>query len=335
MLENRITDPKNVSRQQLDEILRSGFYPTIQFSKQSYSPRLLKKVNRLCSKYGDKLEVRFYGHYSGAFDACVLKDLPDVQWLSVDCLMHIKNEAEIAQLPNLRKLSFGVYHFDDPLFLSTLELTQITRLVLSDNKKKNFDLSPLENCGELDEFFLNGHLKNIAVLSKLPKLAKLGLGSIAKRQKLEFVNEIENLEKLTIILGGRDSIDEIEHANLSELEVVRVRGLNDLGALSRFPNLRRLRVEDQIQLRNISFAGSRLEELSIHNCKSLDRLDGLLDLKGLRHFRTSRTNLDLDSLVEANWPDSMETVAIYSGSEKWNERARKILDEKGFSEYSQ
>jgi hypothetical protein len=211
----------------------------------------------------------------------------------------------------------------------------MTRLVLSDNKKKNFDLSPLENCEKLDEFYLNGHLKNIAAISYLPKLTKLSLGSIAKRQKLEFVNEIPNLDKLTIILGGRENINEVEHASLSELEVVRVRGINDLGRLSRFPNLRRLRVEDQIQLRNISFAGCDLEEVSIHNCKSLDRLDGLLDLKRLRHFRTSRTKLDLDRLVEANWPDTMETVAIYSGSEKWNEQARKILDEKGFGEYSQ
>jgi Leucine-rich repeat (LRR) protein len=249
--------------------------------------------------------------------------------------MHIENEDAIARMPNLRKLSFGVYHFDDPPFLATLDLTQITRLVLSDNKKKNFDLSPLENCTNLDELFLNGHLKSIAALSHLPKLTKLSLGSIAKGQKLKFVNEIPNLDKLTIILGGRENIDEIEHASLNGLEVVRVRGFNYLGDLSRFPNLRRLRVEDQIQLRNVSFTGSNLEEVSIHNCKNLDRLDGLLDLQGLRHFRTSRTKLDLDSLVEANWPDSMETVAVYSGSEKWNVRARSILDEKGFGEYSQ
>jgi Leucine-rich repeat (LRR) protein len=178
-----------------------------------YSPRLLKNVNQLCSEYGDKLEVRFYGHYSGAFDASVLKDLPDAQWLSVDCLMHIENEDAIARMPNLRKLSFGVYHFDDPPFLATLDLTQITRLVLSDNKKKNFDLSPLENCTNLDELFLNGHLKSIAALSHLPKLTKLSLGSITKGQKLKFVNEIPNLDKLTIILGGRENIDEIEHAS--------------------------------------------------------------------------------------------------------------------------
>lgn len=334
MIENRITDPKKVSRENLSEVLGRGVNPTIQFSKPGYSPRLLKKVNKLCSEYGDKLEVRFYGHYSEAFDASVVKHLPDAQWLSIDCLLRISNEDEISRLPNLRKLSFGVYYFDNPDFLATLNLAQICRLALSDVKKKNFDLAPLAQCDELDEFFLNGHTKNIAAISALPKLTRLSLGSISKRRTLEFVNEIPNLKKLTIILGGRENIDELSHLGLRELEILRVRACNDLGDLSRFPNLRRLLVEDQLQLRRISFIGSGVEEVSIHNCKNLDQLDGLLGLKRLRHFRTSRTKLDLDSLVEANWPASMETVAIYSGSEKWNERARRILDKRGYGEYS-
>ena len=335
LLENRITDPKRISREHLEEFLGRGVSPTIQFSKPGYSRRLLKTVNKYCAEYGDKLEVRFFGHCSDAFDASVLKHLPDVQWLSVDCLLRINSEDTIAWLPKLRKLSFGVYHFDSPGFLATLNLSQITRLALTENSKKNFDLSPLAHCDELDEFFLNGHRKNIASISHLPKLRKLSLGSIAKRQTLEFVNEMPNLEKLTIILGGRENFDEVKHPSLSELEVLRVRAINTLGDLSRFPGLRRLLVEDQLQLRSISFDGAGLEEISIHNCKNLERLIGLLELKHLRAFRTSRTKLNLDSLLDANWPESLQTVAIYAGSEKWNERARQILDEKGYTEYSQ
>lgn len=332
MLENRITDPKKVSRKHLDEVLGRGVNPTIQFSKSSYSTRFLKKVNKLCSEYGDKLEVRFYGHCAGTFDASVVRHLPDAQWLSVDCLLHISNEDEIARLQNLRKLSFGVYYFDNPGFLATLDLAQIRRLALSDVKKKNFDLAPLAQCEELDEFFLNGHTKNIAAISRLPKLRVLSLGSIAKRRTLEFVNEIPNLKKLTVILGGRENIDEIEHSGLSDLAVLRVKALSSLGDLSRFPNLRRLHVEDQIQLRSVSLEVSGLEEVSIHNCKNLEQLIGLLKLKQLRAFRTSRTKLDLESLLDANWPESMESVAIYGSSQKWNKRARKVLDEKGYRE---
>jgi len=326
VLENRITDPKRISRAHIDEVLSRGISPTIQFSKRGYSARILKTLNKYCVEYGDKLEVRFYGHYSDAFDAAVLKHLPDVQWLSVDCLLQIENEDAIANLPKLRKLSFGVYDYEKPDFLATVNLSQITRLALTDNKKKNFDLSPMAQCDQLEEFFLTGHRKNIAAISHLPKLRYLSLGSIAKRQTLEFVNEIPNLEKLTIVLGGRQNIDEIVHPGLRDLEVLRVRGLNSLGDFARLPNLRRLQVEDQLQLRSIDFDSAGLEEISLHNCKNLERLNGLLELKRLRAFRTSRTKLDMDGLLEANWPESMEAVALYGRSEKWNKHARQVLD---------
>lgn len=89
---------------------------------------------------------------------------------------------------------------------------------------------------------------------------------------------------------------------------------------------------DQLQRRSISFDGAGLEEISLHNCKNLEHLNGLLKLKRLRAFRISRTKPDLDSLVDAKWPDSMESAAIYGNSEKWNKHARQVLDEKGYRE---
>ncbi|MGI9271736.1 MAG: hypothetical protein ACR2QT_08180 [Woeseiaceae bacterium] len=317
----------------MNKILEGGKNPIIQFSKPGYSACLLKKINTLCEEYEDKLTVRFYAHDTDEFDASVVKHLPDVQYLSVDCLMRIKNEDEIARLRNLRKFSFGVYYFDNPGFLKTLDLAELSRLTLSDTKKKNFDLSPLSQCEALEVLSLNSHTKNIASISQLPKLTRLHLGSIGKRQTLEFVNEISNLEKLTILLGGRENIGEVEHYGLNDLEIIRVRALNDLGDLTRFPNLRRVLVEDQIQLRSISFVGTGLEDVRIRNCKNLEQLDGLFDLTNLRAFHTWQTKLDLDALVEADWPESMGTVAIYSNNQKWNDRARQILDDKGLGEF--
>ena len=327
---DRITDPKRVSGEQIKEILARRIQPTIQFSKPGTSRFVLKAVNKLCALFGDKLQVRFYAHYGDRFDASILRHLPDVRWLSVDCLMHIDNEDEILALPKLSRLGFGVHHFDRPSFLSGLDLSRLTYLVLSENRKKNFDLSPLSDCSKLEELFLNGHTKNISAISTLPSLRTLSLGSIAKRQDLEFVNGIPQLEALTIVLGGRENIDELAHSELRELEVIRVRALSTLGDLLRFPALTRLQVEDQLQLHSVSVAGTNLREVSLHNCKNLERVEGLVDLPGLRVFRTSRTKLDLDALLHANWPESMESVALYSGSQKWNNEARRLLDEKGY-----
>ena len=98
----RINNPENLTQEEIDTILSDGKNPIIQFSEASYSPSLLKKVDSLCAIYGEELEVRFYGHYGGAFDAKVLLSVPHVVNLSVDCLQHIENHEEIGKLQNLK-----------------------------------------------------------------------------------------------------------------------------------------------------------------------------------------------------------------------------------------
>lgn len=331
-MQNRITDPRLVSGRHIDKILAKGGRPTIQFSMPGYSPRVLKSVNRLCRKFGDRLEVRFYGHYSAAFDAAVLAMLPDVQWLSIDCLLRVENIENVYALGNLHKLSFGVYEFDNPDFLSGLNLGSMKSMTLSENRKRNIDLRFLDQCRDLEELLINGHTRNVSAIAGAPKLSRLSLGSMPKKQSLKFVNDLPGLESLTIILGGRENIDELRHGDLHELEVLRVRGLNSLGSLARFPRLRRLRVEDQIQLAGMSFEGSAVQEIIIYNCKNLESLQGLSELGNLTDLRVSRTDLDLDRLLDREWPESLVVLALYSGSQKWNKRAREILAQRGYAE---
>ena len=328
-MEGRLNDPERVSGDQIKEILARKLLPTIQFSKPVTSPVLLKAVDKLCALFGDKLDVRFYAHYSDVFDASILKHLPNVRSLKIDCLMDIVNEDQILELKNLRKLCFGVYNFDRPAFLADLDLRPLTYFGLFENRKRNFDLAPLSECENLETLALACHTKNISALSALPRLRKLRLSYIKKAQTLDFASSIPKLQSLELILGGRENIDELVHSGLRELEVVRVRALNSLGDLTRFPSLKRLEVGDQLQLRDVSVSETNLEEVIFRNCKNLERIDGLLDLPGLRRFRTFGTKLDLDALLNADWPKSMESVDLYSGNFKWEERAREILASKG------
>jgi hypothetical protein len=334
MIESRITDPVKVDGRMIEAVIASGQRPTIQFSQPGYSPELLRSVNHLCAKFGKELEVRFFGHYGGHFDASVLAHIPDVSWLSVDSLMEIVNEQEIANLAPLRRLSFGVYKFDKPRFLDQLDLRKLDRLVLVENAKRNLDLSALQNSRELETLFLNGFTKNIEVLAGLPKLKQLSLGGIAKTQSLRFVCDMSGLRSLTLILGSRQSIDEIAHPGLEELSVLRVRGLEGLGSLERFPRLRELTVEDQIKIGSINVSGSSLRKLILMNCKNLKEIEGLGGLGELVEFRTSQTKLDLKVLLEGEWPPSLEVLALYSGSQKWNDAARKTLNRRGYREFA-
>lgn len=333
MIESRITDPKSVTERDIERILAEGLSrPTVQFSDPGYAPELLHKINRLCIAFGTQLEIRFYGHYGRAFDASVLTHIPDVRWLSIDCLDEIVNEQHLQQLQHVEQLSFGVHRFNKPTFLGGLQLERMREFRLAGNAANNFDLAPLAAGHVLNELFVQGHTKNIDVLVALPKLSRLTLSGMPKRQSLSFVGGIRNLQSLKLLLGGRTSIDEIAHERLEELKIIWVRGLESIGDLSRFPTLRRLYVENQLRVRTISLAGADLRELSVHNCANLTSIEGIEAQPHLEHFRTSRTKLDLDALRDLAWPATMKIVALYSGSEKWNAHARAVLAQRGYAD---
>lgn len=333
MITERITDPITIETAEIEAILASGRAATIQFSKADYSPELLAAVNELCRAFGPRIAVRFFGHYSEHFDACVVSHIPNVRWLAIDCLTHIRNEDALWGLPLLERLSFGVFEFDNSDFLDGAPLGQLTHLSLTENRKRNFDLAYLGRCERLCNLFIQGHTKGINALAKATQLEHVRLSSMPKRQDLSFVSDIQKLRSLEVLLGGRQSVDEIHHPALEELRIIRVRGFETLGSLERFPALRFLQVEDQLQMRELSVLGPRLHEVRVLNCKNLEQIVGLSKQEELVRFCAYKTRLDLDALVQFDWPSSLEVLALYSGNEKWNKQARQELDKRGYREF--
>ncbi|MEQ1754978.1 MAG: hypothetical protein ABL973_12690 [Micropepsaceae bacterium] len=332
MIDYRIDDPTTISDQDIETILREGpVHPVVQFSRPVYTPALLRSINSLCATFGARLEVRFYG-FGHPFDATVLENLPDVRHLSIDCLDEIRNEDKIGKLLQLEILKFGVYRFNKPKFLGSLNIAALRELVVGGTASKNIDLAPIEAGGSLETLFIQGHTKNIEALATLPKLRHLGLSGMPKGQSFSFANGIPLLRTLKVMLGSRSDFDEFAHEHLEELEIVWVRGLESLGDLRRFPALSRLSIQDQLQLRSITLAGSRLRTLFVHNCRNLTNIAGLESQPCLEHFRTSRTKLDLNALISLDWPATMKSVSLYSGSKKWNAHARTALAKRGYTD---
>jgi protein phosphatase 1 regulatory subunit 7 len=332
--QERIQNPSSVERAVIESKIAEGCLVILQFDKPPYSPELLGRINNLCGEFGKQLEVRFYGHYRTHFDASVLRFLPDVAALSIDCLLDATNLAVLNDLANLRSLSLGIYSLDDPQFLRLLQPQNLEELSIGESLKVNFDLAPLRACRSLTRLYVEKHTKNIECLATIPALRDLTLRCIPKKQSIGFVSKIQALKRLVVILGGRTNISEIQHPKLEELEILRVMGFDNLDSIATFPSLRSFAIEDQIRLSNIRFTASNksIQSFKVFNCKTLRTLEGLENLTELKSIRIGTTALDVDSILGQRLPGSLKTFAFFTGKTKENERIRKNLDALGYSE---
>lgn len=327
----RVTNPPAISREEVSEELQRWGKLVIQFDReQAYSPALLSDLNGLCRHFGDALTVRFFGHYrNNTFDAANLQYLPDVKSLGVNCLLQIKNEDILAELDQLVRLDFGVYEFDRPAFLSRLPLERLLCLSVDQTRKRNLDLAPLADCARLETLAIEGHVHGIGAVAGLPRLRKVTLRSFPSSARLHHFNHCPRLEWFKLILGGRPNLDEFQSDSLHTLIVLRVLGIRDLGAMTRFPRLRRLQVEDQGKLAQLDLQGVALHYLWLVNCKGLSSLLGLEVQRDLRQFVASRVALDFAALRDFPWPTGAECVSLNSANQKWNEATKAALTERG------
>ncbi|MFM6931339.1 MAG: hypothetical protein ACKOUT_03745 [Novosphingobium sp.] len=327
---NRVTNPASLTVKQLLKACEERKKLIVQFSDpRACTPANLRVLNEACSTVGARLQVRFYGHYQSAFDAALLRSLPEVRDLAVDCLSAIENASAIYDLTMLEAFSFGVFNFDQPDFLDRIKTDHLRQLTLTANRKRNFDLSSLARARNLRVLYINGHWKNIEAIGDLSDLEAFQLSAFAKAHSLNFIRTISGLRKLTLILGGRPDIDDLASATLETLEIIRVRGLVNLGDLSRFPNLTALKVEDQLQIVRLNLQEASLERLWLTNCKNLASLDGLELQTRLREFRASGVALEMDTLLDRDWPATMRSVKLFKNSRKWNDPAAAKLAKRG------
>ncbi len=180
---------------------------------------------------------------------------------------------------------------------------------------------------------IGGHTKNIDSVGNLKNLEYLGLSSI-KRVALNFVNDLPRLRSLGIILGGRENINEIKGNGIEELEIIWVRGFNDLPDIGRFEKLTTLHIEDQIKLERLDFESEMpaLTEVKIFNCKNLASVTGLQNLPRLKQIRLAMTKIDVSEFVKQRIPATLETLAFYTGKKGLNDRIHAEIRKLGYRE---
>lgn len=265
--------PLEVTAEQIEEMIRDGWMPALQFSAPDYSREDLRRLNGFCERFSDAVQIRFYFH-GRCFDTRVLEELPDCTNLSIDAVNEISDFAPIAAMPKLRRLRFAVFEFTEARWIARLDLPRFTKFIIGKNRLRNFDLSPLGDAAQLEELFTQSH-KGIEKLAGHARLRDVGLSGFPKSQSLGFLNRIPSLEKLSMILGTRPSIAELNNPNLRELSITRLSMLTDLGPLDRFPRLERLTIQDQPRLEALDVTGVPLKFLLVDQCKELRQITGL------------------------------------------------------------
>jgi protein phosphatase 1 regulatory subunit 7 len=249
-------------------------------------------------------------------------------------LTRAHNVDAIGRLQNLQKLSLGVYELKETEILNSQNLKKLSELILTETKTKALNLQYLRDYKKLKLLVIGGHSKNIEAIGELQNLEYLSFNSL-KKTPVPFVNDLKKLKTLKFILGGRENIQEIGENEIENLEIVWVRGFNDISNISEFRKLKTLRIEDNIQLKKVHFERELpcLDDIKILNCKTLTSLTGLQHLPFLHQLRIYKTSLDFEEFIRQPLPKKLKVFAFYTTKQKVDKDIKLRLEANGYSEW--
>ena len=328
-----IQNPERIDAGAIRAAIASGQQVLVQFNTLGEPEPLLAELDALAASCGTALTIRLYGYDPKVFDARILRALPHVASLSIDCHWQAIHLETLGELRHLKRLSLGVYQLAQADILQLDNLRGLDYLHLGESAKNNIDLAPLRHYAQLASLVIEGHSQHIDTLAGLPVLHELSLYRIKNKVPLDFISAMARLDRLLLQLGGRESLAHIEAPLLRKLEVIRVRGLETLGDIGRFPLLQALWVGDQIKLRQIALGPNPvLERLNLHTCKTLDSLPGLAALPALRQMSASETMLDIDALLAHGLPASLTHARLRTGKKTRDDAIAAQLVQLGYEQ---
>jgi internalin A len=209
--------------------------------------------------------LRAYGPYVRDFDLDFLRHYPSLRHVTI----------EVFDLKNLE----GLHHLSP----------ELESFGLGQTKRKVHSLSALRRFPRLRRLYLDGHTKDIDVISSLSRLDDLTLRSITLPD-LSMLRPLKQLRSLDVKLGGTKNLDLLpEIGQLRYLELWMIRGFTDLRPIA--------------SVRTLQF-------LFLQALKNVDAIPSLARLPVLRrvHLETMKGLTDLRSVAEA--PALEDLVAI-------------------------
>ena len=244
--------------------------------------------------------------YGGPFaDLEFLRFFPTVRSFTADCLW-----ASLRSLDGLR------------------HLPEDTRSLSLGKTKARLSLAPLARFSNLRNLFLEGHTKDLDVISQLKELRALTLRSVSLPD-LTALAELPHLRALALKLGGaRDLAGAADLAQLMYLELWMVRGLADLSAVAAMPRLRYLFLQALANVTQLPDLGQTPSIRGVH----LETLKALSDLAPLANSpRLEQLEVwDMRQLQAEHFRcfvghPALREASISTGSSRKNEAITRLL----------
>lgn len=282
---------------------KPGELHTVQF--KSLPPELeLEQLGAFIERH-PAVAIRAYGGYDGSItDVEFLRHFGGARHVAIDALYGLES------LDGLRYLSDG-----------------LDSLVLGQTKRR-FSMAPLGRFRRLRQLYIEGHGKDIDVLSDLADLEDVTLRSLTL-PNLELLLPLRRLRSLDIKLGGTTDLSPLNQMKQIEyLELWMIRGFSDLSEVSGLTGLRYLFLQALKQVTTLPDVSkcARLERIHLETMK------GLTDLGPLRSSPALR-DLDLLDMPQLRWQHltplvehpTLRAVRLGTGSRKRNAEFRERL----------
>lgn len=190
----------------------------------------------------------------------------------------------------------------------------------------------LEFIGELTHLKTLSTVRNssrLEVISKLNNLEGLALTGY-QLEKLEYIGTLNQLKKMHIGFGTSKNLDKIgELQNLEELDILWIKTLSDITAISKLVKLQKLKIEYESQIKVLPDI-SKLKYLKNIRLMNLNQLEDISSIKEsfAEEFIITGPNENSDIILPLTEAGSIKRVYTYFYNKKEQDKAEVILGDK-------
>jgi hypothetical protein len=320
----------SASEDEFRKLTEQPLLTTLQCSEPVGDP-VWTLVNEVFCAARPDVEIRIYGHYSTECNLAFARLLTNVRRFAADCLMRARGVEAIAALSSLESLSLGIFDLKDFSVLERIS-SRLTTLSLGATRSKKPGLAPLSRFPSLRVLYLEGHSKDIKVLSDLSELEDVTLRSITTPD-LTYLEPLPKLWSLDMKLGGIRSFKGIEgKLGIKYLELWQVRDLRDIDVVSTLPDLQNLflqslpHIEAVPQLRD----SAGLRRVVIENLKGLRDFTALETAPALEEFALIDGRKQTpQQLLPALRNPRVQRITAGFGSDRNNQEFVRLREEYG------